>query len=222
MSYGERRYRKGAGIVLLMIIGLIVLITFQQGETIVKEEGFMEHVDIFPNGEKITQYEIPAFLTPEQEALLAEFAEKYFFTEQLPEEFIEVTRKQELAKQNATTTTLDSNLTSTSDVTETPQQLVITSGDAGNIYKRGFIVPISGKIEKVLTPPQYFFNVIITCCDMNSFKAMSAVETDFQGNFLVNIATDQSYPLGDWTVIISTIGDNKEILRSYFDFKLVE
>jgi len=283
MSYGHQRHKKTVGIVLLMVVGLIVLIMFQEGAVVTKQQGFLSETITFPNGEKITTYQIPTFLTPEQEELLAEFAEEHFFNQQLPVEYLQqaeqqlvsqveqfltqtqidfieqilnnslrlpqvITQEQadllseilstdqvplnltasqgELLEEARTSQILqDSNLTSQFvdiEATEATGQPVLTTSGIADVHKRGSIVPISGKIEKLLTLPPYFFNVLITCCGMNSFKAMSAVETDAQGNFYVKITTNLSYPLGEWIVTISTVGDDRDIIRSEFRFQLVE
>ena len=90
-----------------------------------------------------------------------------------------------------------------------------------NVFTRGDIVKVVGKIilEK---PAPYFMNINITCCEMSSFRAMSAVETDPMGNFVIKFATSMDYPLGNWKVVISTIGDNNKILNNVYDFKLID
>ncbi len=97
---------------------------------------------------------------------------------------------------------------------------LIESSAEGNVYIRGSIVKIAGKIEMQKATP-YFYNVNITCCEMNSFRALSAYETDAFGNFVIKFATTSKFPLGDWTVTISTIGDDNKIIKHFYNFRLL-
>jgi len=89
-----------------------------------------------------------------------------------------------------------------------------------NTYIRGSIVKIAGKVE-MERPSPYLLNIIITCCGMNSFRALTAYETDAQGNFLIKFATTPQFPIGDWSVTISTIGDDNKIINHQYQFKLL-
>ncbi len=91
-----------------------------------------------------------------------------------------------------------------------------------NVYKRGEIVQIPIKITKD-SPPPYVYNLNITCCEMSSFRASTAIETDGQGNDLIRIATNLKFPLGEWTVTVSTLSeDNRKIYEHEFIFTLVD
>ena len=97
---------------------------------------------------------------------------------------------------------------------------LIESYTEGNVYIRGSIVKMAGKIE-MQRPAPYFYNVHITCCEMDTFRALSAYETDSYGNFVVKFATNGKFPLGDWTVTLSTIGDDHKIIKHFYNFKLL-
>lgn len=212
--------KKMIGVLLLSVILIIVLLSIQTGEVVSINTGFVKSITESPFGDKVITYEVPQFLTPEQEKALKKYTEEVFYSDVVPQTYV-----QQAQKQNSTIST-SGNITNIgvnkTETEKTGEPVLYSSSNAAKVVKRGESFSVAGKIEKVKSPPPYFFNVLITCCGMNSFKAMSAVETDALGNFLVKIYTDGHYPLGDYTMTISTIGDDAKIVAHNYYFRLVE
>jgi len=230
--------RSLVGVMLLVIIG-VMLFSMMQTESSISASQVVKNVREFNLGEKITIYELPDMLTEEQQTLLATYATNEFFQDDLPDDYIAKGQRDLMAEQEATVqqtgnltdlkvTTTQTNQTkeivsvsvSQLEASRTSASLVETSVSE-NVHSRGSIVKIAGKIEKA-DPPPYFYNVHVTCCEMSTFRAYSAVETDNFGNFVVKIATSGTFPLGDWKVTISTIGDDRKIIKHFYNFKLID
>ncbi len=230
--------RSLVGVMLLVIIG-VMLFSMMQTESSISASQVVKNVREFNLGEKITIYELPDMLTEEQQTLLATYATNEFFQDDLPDDYLAKGQRDLLAEQEATVqqtgnltdlkvTTTQTNQTneivsvsvSQLEASRTSASLVETSVSE-NVHSRGSIVKIAGKIEKA-DPPPYFYNVHVTCCEMSTFRAYSAVETDNFGNFVVKIATSGTFPLGDWKVTISTIGDDRKIIKHFYNFKLID
>jgi hypothetical protein len=216
----------------------------QNQNVVALDTSFIKNTECLMN-ECITIFQIPNQLTEEEQALIDEVA-TVFFQDELPFEFQQKAKEQQeiigerdlLAEQQATNQTSEhlnepiksedeSGITRVGGVSlgvgnpsETALMLVEKQTEP-NVFTRGDIVKVVGKI--ILDKPSpYFMNINITCCEMSSFRAMSAVETDPQGNFVIKFATSMVYPLGDWKVVISTIGDDNKILNNVYDFKLID
>ncbi len=230
------------GLLLLITVSVLLLSLIQSENKIVAQQ-VVKNIREFDLGEKITIYETPNLLSAEEIKALEKYALLEFFQDDLPVEYQEKASEQSgqrdlLAEQNATVQQTG-NLTELAIQTDQPQQAkefvgvktselvasktslgLIESQAEGNVYVRGSIVKIAGKIE-MERPKPYFYNVNITCCEMSSFRALSAYETDAFGNFLIKFATTTKFPLGDWTVTISTIGDDNKIIKHFYNFKLL-
>lgn len=235
------------GILLLITVSVLLFSMIQQ-ETKVTATQIIKVVREFDLGERITLYETQnLFLTAEEIKALEKYALVEFFQSDFPLNYQEKAQEQNqlikgqrdlLAEQNATVQQTG-NLTELKIQTEQAQQVaeftsirtseliasktslgLIESSPEGNVYIRGSIIKIAGKIEMQRTTP-YFYNVNITCCGMNSFRALSAYETDAFGNFVIKFATTTKFPLGDWTVTISTIGDDNKIIKHFYNFRLL-
>lgn len=228
------------GLLLLIGVGLVILsIAMSQG-TISTASQQIKNTLEFAGGEKITIYELPELLTPEQKEALEKYGELEFFVDpqyrELAEEQ-EITGQRDLLEEQRSTVQENEELneiqkeeahngtikTSVSKVEGTRANISgLQEVDLqGNVWVRGEIIQFAGKIEKNLTPPPYFYNTIATCCEMPSFRAQSGVQTDSFGNFLVKIPTSGQFPLGDWVVEISTIADDRSIIKHKYEFKLV-
>lgn len=232
---------------LLIIIGVSLLVlSLMTGQNLVKASQIVKNVREFDLGEKITLYETPQLLSPEEIKAMEKYATVEFFQDDLPSAFQlkadeqnrEITGQRDLLAEqkpipqsdnlpqtpNQTAQQVEEsvfkNVETSSLVASTTEARLIESQAQQNIFIRGSIVKVVGKIE-MARPAPYFYNVNITCCDMDSFRAMSAVETDGQGNFVVKFATNGKFPLGDWTVTISTIGDDFKIIKHFYNFKLL-
>ena len=227
-----------AGLLMLIIISVVVL-SMLQTETKIIASQIVKTTTEYDLGEKITTYEYPQILSDEQVVALKKYAIAEFFQDDLPQEYIVKGQRDLQAEQDATPQQTG-NLTELQTQTEQQDQTdiitnvktseltasrtstsLIESSIDGNVYNRGSIVKIVGKIE-IARPAPYFFNVNITCCEMNSFRALSAYETDAFGNFVIKFATTPKFPLGDWTVKISTIGDDNKIIKHRYDFKIID
>ena len=227
-----------AGLLMLIIISVVVL-SMLQTETKIIASQIVKTTTEYDLGEKITTYEYPQILSDEQVVALKKYAIAEFFQDDLPQEYIVKGQRDLQAEQDATPQQTG-NLTELQTQTEQQDQTdiitnvktseltasrtstsLIESSIDGNVYNRGSIVKIVGKIE-IARPAPYFFNVNITCCEMNSFRALSAYETDAFGNFVIKFATTPKFPLGDWTVTISTIGDDNKIIKHRYDFKIID
>ncbi len=230
--------RSLVGVILLVIVG-VMLFSMMQTESSISATQVVKSVREFDLGEKITIYELPDMLTEEQEKFLATYATNEFFQDDLPDGYLVKGQRDLMAEQNATVqqtgnltdlkvTTTQTNQTnvivgvsvSQLEASRTSASLVETAVNE-NVHARGSIVKIAGKIEKA-DPPPYFYNVHVTCCEMSTFRAYSAVETDNFGNFVVKIATGGAFPLGDWKVTISTIGNDLKIIKHFYNFKLID
>lgn len=234
------------GVFLLIIVAVMLFATMQE-DTKVTATQVVKNVREFDLGEKITLYESAILLSAEEIEAMEKYGLVEFFQSDFPIDY-QVKAKQQnnliegqrdlLAEQNATVQQTG-NLTELRIQTEQEQQVseftavktseltasknslgLIENSAEGNVYIRGSIVKIAGKIE-MQKPTPYFYNVNITCCEMNSFRALSAYETDAQGNFVIKFATTTKFPLGDWTVTISTIGDDNKIIKHFYNFRLL-
>jgi len=232
---------------LLLITVSVLLFSMMQQETKVTATQVVKIVREFDLGERITLYESANLLTAEEIKALEKYALVEFFQSNFPLDYQEKAQQQNelikgqrdlLAEQNATVQQTG-NLTELNIQTDQAQQVkeftavrtselvasktslgLIESTPEGNVYIRGSIVKIAGKIEMQRATP-YFYNVNITCCEMSSFRALSAYETDAFGNFVIKFATTPQFPLGDWTVTISTIGDDNKIIKHFYNFRLL-
>lgn len=235
---GSDSSKRLAGLLMLIIISVVVL-SMLQTETKIIASQIVKTTTEYDLGEKITTYEYPQILSDEQVVALKKYAIAEFFQDDLPQEYIVKGQRDLQAEQDATPQQTG-NLTELQTQTEQQDQTdiitnvktseltasrtstsLIESSIDGNVYNRGSIVKIVGKIE-MARPAPYFFNVNITCCEMNSFRALSAYETDAFGNFVIKFATTPKFPLGDWTVTISTIGDDNKIIKHRYDFKIID
>lgn len=229
--------------VLILIVVAVLLLALMQGETRVKASQVVKSVREFDLGEKLTIYETPQLLSEEELKAMAKYATVEFFQSDLPASFVEKADEQnrvigerdllseQVANKNNTVTTeaereiqqetsrFDNLVATELTGTQSEQRLIETQAQQ-NIFIRGSIVKIVGKVE-MERPAPYFLNINITCCDMDSFRVMSAFETDGQGNFVIKFATTPKFPLGDWTVTISTIGDDNKIIKTFYNFKLL-
>ncbi len=234
------------GLVLLITLSVMLLGMIQE-ETKVTASQVVKSVREFDLGERITIYETPNLLTADEIKAMEKYALVEFFQSNLPIDYQVKAGEQNsliqgqrdlLAEQNATVQQTG-NLTELRIQTEQEQQVaeitavktseltasrtsanLIESTPEGNVYIRGSIVKMAGKIE-MQKPAPYFYNVHITCCQMDTFRALSAYETDSVGNFVVKFATTTKFPLGDWVVTISTIGDDFKIIKHFYNFRLL-
>lgn len=230
-----------------LLIGVAVLMFgMMQESTTVTASQVIKNVREFDLGEKITIYENPILLTQEEFDALEKYALVEFFQSDFPinyqqkaDEQNKILGQRDLLAEQGDTPQQTGNLTELAIKTELENQSDVIIGVTAseltasrtsteliensvneNVYIRGSIVKIAGKIE-MDRPLPYFFNINITCCGMDSFRALSAYETDAQGNFLIKFATTPKFPLGDWTVTISTIGDDNKIINHQYQFKLL-
>lgn len=234
------------GVILLLVVVVMIFAILQEGTKVTASQ-IVKNVREFDLGEKITIYETPNLLSVEQIQAMERYALLEFFQDDLPDQYKSIAQTQNqaisgqrnLIEEQNNTTQQTGNLTDLAIQSEqADQSTVITNVKVSeltasktearliesqaieNTYIRGSIVKIAGKIEMARSPP-YFLNVNITCCGMDSFRAMSAFETDAQGNFLIKFATNTKFPLGDWRVTISTIGDDNKIINHFYEFKLL-
>lgn len=233
------------GLLILITVG-VLFYSLLQDETRVTASQVIKNVREFDLGEKIILYETPQLLSLDEIQAMEKYALLEFFQSDLPEQYTNIANKQnevlgqrDLLSEQGDTPQQTGNLTELAIKTEltdqsktivgvTASELTASKTEARllensvneNIYIRGSIVKIAGKIE-MSRPAPYFINVNITCCGMDSFRAMSAVETDGQGNFVIKFATTTKFPLGDWRVTISTIGDDLKIIKHTYEFKLL-
>ena len=233
--------------VLLLIVVAVLLVAMMQQETKVTASQVIRNVREFDLGERITIYETPQLLSPDEIEAMEKYALVEFFQSNFPTDYIIKAEQQNamiqgqrdlLSEQNGTYQQTG-NLTELRIQTEQAQQVsqitavktseltasktsatFIENPAEGDVYIRGSIVKIAGKIE-MQRPTPYFYNVNITCCEMESFRALSAYETDAFGNFVIKFATTSKFPLGDWTVTVSTIGDDFKLIRHFYNFKLL-
>jgi len=235
--------RKIIGLSMLILISMAML-SLLQTETKIIASQVIKNTREFDLGEKIIIYEYPEILTKEQKDALAKFATTEFFQSDLPDEYVIKGQRDLLAEQQAQPQASDelnvvnSNDTTTQVFTQEEQQnqvfenvktseltasrtstKLIENAVQGNVHERGAIVKIAGKIDMDKAKP-YFYNVHMTCCGMDTFRVISSSETDAQGNFVVKIVTTPQFPLGDWTVTISTIGVDNKIIKHYYQFNL--
>jgi len=220
---GNDSSKRLAGLLMLIVISVVVL-SMLQTETKIIASQIVKTTTEYDLGEKITTYEYPQILSDEQEVALKKYAIAEFFQDDLPQEYIVKGQRDLQAEQDATPQQTG-NLTELQTQTEQQDQTdiitnvktseltasrtstsLIESSIDGNVYNRGSIVKIVGKIE-MARPTPYFFNVNITCCEMDSFRALSAYETDAFGNFVIKFATTPKFPLGD--VSINTTFDQR-------------
>lgn len=232
--------------VLLLITVAVLLFSFMQDETKVTASQVIKNVREFDLGEKIIIYETPQLLSAEEIEAMERYALVEFFQSDLPTGYLdtadeqnEILGQRDLLAEQGNTTQQTGNLTDlsvntpldsqseniinvkASELTASKTQATLIENNVNeNVYIRGSIVKIAGKIE-MDKPTPYFLNVNITCCGMDSFRAMSAFETDAQGNFVIKFATTTKFPLGDWEVTISTIGVDNKIIKHTYEFKLL-
>lgn len=233
------------GVFLLIGVAVLMFGMLQESTTVTASQ-VIKNVREFDLGEKIIIYENPILLTEEEIDALEKYALVEFFQSDFPlnyqqkaNEQNEILGQRDLLAEQGDTPQQTGNLTELAIKTELENQSDVITGVTAseltasrtsteliensvneNVYIRGSIVKIAGKIE-MDRPLPYFFNINITCCGMDSFRALSAYETDAQGNFLIKFATTPKFPLGDWTVTISTIGDDNKIINHQYQFKLL-
>jgi len=232
---------------LLLITVSVLLFSMMQQETKVTASQVIKNVREFDLGERITIYETPNLISAEEIKALEKYALIEFFQDDFPLNYQQKADQQnqaikgqrDLLAEQGDTPQQTGNLTELNIQSDQAQQVsefqavktselvasktslgLIESSVEGNVYIRGSIVKIVGKIEMDRAKP-YFYNVNITCCEMSSFRALSAYETDAFGNFVIKFATTTKFPLGDWTVTISTIGDDNKIIKHFYNFKLL-
>jgi len=237
---------KAIAIILLVVVGGIFFSLLQSASSVTLDSAFISKTTKFGN-EFIETYDIPLVLTEDQEKAL-ETVIPIFFQDELPVEFQqEAERQREIIGERDLIEEQQANPENPEEINEvvteenapkgvtnlSASKLVInrTAGDIStglsylevtdNTFVRGDAVRLAGKMN-LNKPAPYFYNVIITCCQMSSFKAMSAVQTDAQGNFVLKITTNRSYPIGEWQVDITTIGDSSKILKHTYYFTLLE
>lgn len=199
------------GVIILVMSAVVLLFIIQQNQYAVPTNII---TDITKQaGVTIETYKIPEFLTDEQKQLLSKYATEDFYSDDLPPEY-----KNLATSQNGDNTVII-NGTAFNQTEVLP--VYISPEGSGQQYTYGDEILIAGKISLDKKLPPYIYNVIWTCCGMNSYKARSAVETDGQGNFGFYVRPDGSYPLGDWIVTVSVIGDNNQIVKHDFNFRLV-
>lgn len=242
----QSRNKKPIALIMLILVVAVMASYIQSASSITLDSAFVKRTTQFGE-EFITTFEIPKVLSEEQERILGTVI-PIFFQEDLPLEFQEEAQRQRevLGERDLLEEQID-NPTNTEQINipkteeNTPKgvtslsasKLVIdrTKGDISsgglsylditdNTFIRGDAVRLVGQFN-LNKPAPYFYNVIITCCEMNSFKAMTAVPTDAQGNFVLKFATNRSYPLGDWQVELTTIGDSDKILLHTYYFTLL-
>ncbi len=231
---------------LLIIMVSVLLLSMMQTENKIIASQVVKNIREFDLGERITIYETPNLLTADEIIAMEKYALLEFFQSDLPQDYQakageqnQLLGQRDLSLEQNVTAQQTSNLTELAIQQDQEQQVkeitgvrtselvasktslgLIESSAEGNVYIRGSIVKIAGKIE-MERPAPYFYNVNITCCEMDSFRALSAYETDSYGNFLIKFATTMQFPLGDWTVTISTIGDDNKIIKHFYNFKLL-
>lgn len=231
---------------LLIIMVSVLLLSMMQTENKIIASQVVKNIREFDLGERITIYETPNLLTADEIIAMEKYALLEFFQSDLPVDYQakageqnQLLGQRDLSLEQNVTAQQTSNLTELAIQQEQEQQVkeitgvrtseliasktslgLIESSAEGNVYIRGSIVKIAGKIE-MERPAPYFYNVNITCCEMDSFRALSAYETDSYGNFLIKFATTMKFPLGEWTVTISTIGDDNKIIKHFYNFKLL-
>ena len=234
--YGKKsNVNKKFGVILIVFVVLFFTVVMAQGENkITSSARFLASTECFEAGECITTYKIPDILSEEELKKLTQISQQ-FIVSNPPEEYVQLAQRQvsgqrDLASENivqefVNTTNNQQTLTassidaSLSDI-RNPNEVPCSSPISGSTYKVGSIVCILGKITTG-KPPPYFFNVNITCCEMPSFNAMSTVETQGDGSFIIKIPVTARYPLGEWTVTISTIGDLGQNIKKDYHFTLV-
>lgn len=210
---------------------------------------FIKDIKCFEGNECLTIFEIPTQLTEDEQKLLDDLA-TVFYQDQLPQQFEAKAEEQrqlegqrdlvqeQISNPNNTQTdpqVIEQTVTQQSQDTfsgvsgvslglgnpEVTGLNLIEKQTSANVFKRGDIVKVVGKMS-LIKPAPYFYNVNITCCEMDSYRVMSAVQTDPSGNFVIKFATNLKFPLGGWTVEISTIGDSNKILKHVYEFRLIE
>jgi len=231
---------------LLLITVVVMAYSMVQEETKVTASQVVKNVREFDLGERITIYETPNLLTSDEIKAMEQYALVEFFQSNLPLDYqVKATEQNQLLGQRDLLSEQNSTEQQTGNLTELNiqnqqgQQVkeitgvktselkasrtsadLIESYVEGDVYIRGTIVKMVGKIE-MQRPAPYFYNVHITCCEMDTFRALSAYETDSMGNFVVKFATTPKFPLGDWVVTLSTIGDDNKIIKHFYNFKLL-
>lgn len=200
------------GVVLLVVVALFLVVIMQQGKVVQSTTNIIRDVTEYA-GVHIETYKTPEFFTPEQKAMLDKYAAN-FYDDSPPQSY------QTLAQQQQTQTTILANGTVV-NATKKIEPLYVSSSGSEQTYSAGDEIPIAGKIKLDNKPAPYWYNVVITCCGMTSFQSRSHVETDGQGNFGFKIRPDGHFPLGDWVVTISIIGDDNKIVNHDYHFRLV-
>lgn len=237
---------KTVGVLLLIFVSIGLLIFLQSQPTVIAS-GIIKNVKVFANGEQIGIFELPQVLTEEQQTALNEFAIAEFFTDAFIPQDYEDTAERQITGQRDLTSEQELTPQQVEDLSElelqtlqaeqsgviqdvktsqlvasrTSTNLIESSVDE-NTHIRGSILKVAGKIEMNIKQPPYFYNVHLTCCGMNTFRVISSVETDGQGNFIVKMATTPKWPLGQWIMTIATIGDDNSIIKHQYLFNLVE
>lgn len=90
------------------------------------------------------------------------------------------------------------------------------------IYHTGDTIPVTGKISEINFSPPYHYNLLVTCCGMNSYYAQDHLLTEPDGTIYYNIQTSGSFPIGDWTVTVDTLDTNGKDLAYSWHFTLLQ
>lgn len=153
-------------------------------------------------------------------------------TENLPPTF---TRQAEVAQMNTTqpivvangeltTLQVNTNLVSKLNMTATAatgSPVLSTVSNPSGIYHTGDVIPITGKIVKTGAPPPYHYNILLTCCGLNSYFAQDNILTEGDGTFYYPIHTSSSFPLGSWTATVDTLDVNSKDFSYKWSFTLL-
>ncbi len=90
------------------------------------------------------------------------------------------------------------------------------------VIKRGEIVKVFGIISKP-TPPSYFYNIEVTCCDRTEILQKTNLQTDSDGSFAYNFATNDKHPLGIYDVTIITLSEDlRDLIEYTYKFQLIK
>ena len=244
-------HTKAFGVVMLILVSLGLLMYLQIPPTVVAT-GLIENVKRFPSGETIGIYELPTLLNEEQQMELDKFAVTEFFSDAfVPQEYSDKAEKQISGQRNLVAeqgvvpegAELEQSVNATeaerkaleaeqsgeftgvkaSELTASrTSTTLIENAVTESTHVRGSIVKVAGKIDMNIKQPPYFYNIHMTCCEMDTFRVVSSVETDAHGNFVVKVPTTGKFPLGKWIITIGTIGDDNTIIKHQYIFNLIE
>ncbi len=235
-----RKDRKAIAVAMFIFVGLVLVVMIQSENVVALDSSFIKNIKCYDGNECLTIFEIPNILTTEEQELVDQVAGVFYQDDLPPELQAEAVRQVEGQRQlleeqntdpsnpdeiNQVTQGNDTGILHVSGVSlglgdpSVTGLTLIEKQTTPNVFQRGDVVKVVGKMQ-LNKPAPYFFNVNITCCGMNSFKVMSAVETDAVGNFKVKFVTSSKYPLGDYTVELGVIGDDNKILKHVYEFRL--